>query len=399
MTNLTEIVKTLEGIVGHPLELQYFKASSKVIEKNSNTPIYLINKGICKVFIYNSKGDEIELGDFGTGCILGEMSNFNHTSTSADVLATTDVEVYVIPPEHYLALWSISPEVSHQLYCQMCQRLSNTNENLLQNVNQLVDLQTRLEEKVDEQVQSIRDKNEELLKKQDELIQLIETRDSFLNMAIHDLRSPLSIIKGYLDLLQSGELSDRHRQEALKILMKNTSGMLFLVNDLLGISKINRHKMSLDLDFMDIQPLLKDLVNGAKILSDQKDMILKLDMMEPLPYITVDHRRLSEIIHNLLSNAIKFTARGKKITLKVYPTAKDLVFEVTDQGQGIPETELPKLFKSFERISTKATEGEACTGLGLAIVKRLVELHEGQVEVKSTFGLGSTFSFTIPRKT
>ena len=399
MIDLTKIVDDLEKRIGRTLETRSFSRGEKVISKGSSTPIILIKSGLCNVSIENCKGEPIHLGDVGPGSALGDMSNFNHTITSADVIALANTEVYVLPFEDFLSLWDISPEVSHQLYRQMCQRLSNTNENLLEQVNLLVEFKSKLEEKVDEQVQRIRENNEELLNKQHELLKLIETRDKFLNMAIHDLRSPLSIIKGYLELLQSDELDVKQRQDVFKILMNNTSGMLYLVNDLLGISKINSQKMTLELELTDVVPLLQDLINGAKILAARKEMDLILDIPDHCPFVLVDPRRISEILHNLLSNAIKFSERRKSVTVKVSCKSQELLFEVIDQGQGIPLNEQSRLFIGFERISTKATEGEPCTGLGLAIVKRLVELHGGVAQVKSEVGHGSIFSFTIPIKT
>ena len=398
MIDLAKIVADLENRIGKSLEVRYFAPGDKVINKGTATPIILIKSGICNVSIDNCKGEAIHLGEVGVGSALGDMSNFNQTLASADVIAYSATEVYVLPFEDFLCLWSISPEVSHQLYRQMCQRLSNTNANLMEQVNLLVDFKSRLEEKVDEQVQSIREKNEELLQQHQELIELIETRDKFLNMAIHDLRSPLSIIKGYLDLLRSDEMDVPQQQQVLNILEKNTSGMLYLVNDLLGISKINHQKMHLELELVDVEILLRELIDGAKILADRKDMKLCLDIPSTLPMLVVDPRRLLEILHNLLSNAIKFSERGKTVVVKGSVNLKEFLFEVIDQGQGIPKEELSRLFIGFERISTKATEGEPCTGLGLAIVKRLVELHGGSVSVRSELGVGSNFSFTLPMR-
>ena len=398
MIDLSKIIADLENKIGKSLEIRCFSPGDRVISKGTVTPIILIKSGLCKVSLDNCKGEAIHLGEVGAGSALGDMSNFNNTVTSADVIALTATEVYVLPFDDFLALWSISPEVSHQLYRQMCQRLSNTNENLLAQVNLLVDFKSRLEEKVDEQVQSIREKNGELLQQHQELLELIETRDKFLNMAIHDLRSPLSIIKGYLDLLKSDDLDSPQQQQVLNILERNTLGMLYLVNDLLGISKINHQKMHLDLELVDLEILLRELIDGARILADRKDMKLWLDIPPKLPMIVVDRRRILEILHNLLSNAIKFSERGKTVSVKVSVNLGEFLFEVIDQGQGIPKEELPRLFIGFERISTKATEGESCTGLGLAIVKRLVELHGGRVRVQSEVGQGSNFSFTLPMR-
>jgi signal transduction histidine kinase len=175
--------------------------------------------------------------------------------------------------------------------------------------------------------------------------------------------------------------------------------MLSLVNDLLGISKINSMHMTLEKNLMDITPLLKEEGLGESIIAKQKDIELIIDIEPQLPKVNVDPRRISEVLQNLLSNAIKFTERGQKVYLKAWHQDDDVLIEIKDEGQGIPKEEIPKLFNSFENISTKATEGEASTGLGLSIVKKLVELHDGTVSVKSKKDHGSTFTVSIPMNT
>ena len=251
---------------------------------------------------------------------------------------------------------------------------------------------------MNDQLLAIREINNSLKEKNDSLKQLMESRDSFLNMAIHDLRSPLSIIKGYLDLLEQDNMDASSMMHVKRVIEKNTNNMLSLVNDLLGISKINSTHMTLERKLTDLTPLLKEEVLGESIIAKQKDIELLVDLELNLPHAHVDPRRISEILQNLLSNAIKFTERGKKVHLKAWSKDDHLVFEVKDEGQGISAEDMPKLFKSFERISTKATEGEASTGLGLSIVKKLVELHGGFVSVMSQPDEGSTFTVQLPLK-
>lgn len=392
----SELIHQLEDKLRHSLKVVKHYTGETFIKEGNNTPVYIIKSGTCRVFLKNKHGGEVVLGAFGPGNTLGDMSKLNKTMASANVSAQTDIELYELNDDEFDLLWQISPEVSKQLYTKMCQRLTTTNEHLAKNVNDLIQLRGELQVQVDEQVKDIKDINASLQQKNDEMAQLMSTRDNFLNMAIHDLRSPLSVIKGYLELLHPENLDSMAFDHVKGILEKNTVNMLSLVNDLLGISKLNSIQLRLDLEEIDLTPVIIDEILGQAIIAKQKDIIIHSDLPDHLPKIKIDTRRFSEILQNLLSNAIKFTERGKQVFVHTRHDQDNLYIEVRDEGQGIPKEDLPKLFKSFEPISTKATEGELSTGLGLSIVKKLVELHDGIVSVQSEVGQGTTFTVSLP---
>ena len=396
MDDTEQLISALETRSGKKIEVIKNYAGEVFIEEGSHTPVYIIKSGTCRVFLKDQLGGEVVLGVFGPGSTLGDISRLNDQSASANMVAQTDIELYLLCEENFELLWDISPQTSKELYAKMCQRLTNTNENLGKNVNELIQLKRQLQIQVNAQLQSIQEKNEALKEKNESLSLLMETRDNFLNMAIHDLRSPLSIIKGSLELLEHHSMEPSSLEHIKSVIERNTNNMLSLVNDLLGISKINSMQMSLEKTTVDIEPLLREEVLGQPIIARQKDIEILMNLQSNLPKLHVDSRRISEILQNLLSNAIKFTERGQKIFLKAWGGANHFFIEVKDEGQGIPAEEIPKLFKSFERISTKATEGEASTGLGLSIVKKLVELHDGHISVESQPDVGSTFTVQLP---
>jgi signal transduction histidine kinase len=396
MNQLERLIQQLEEKTGTPIKTAKFYCGEVFIKEGKFTPVYFIKSGSCRIFLKDQFGGEVILGIFSAGSTLGDVSKLNQTAASANVAAQSDIELYQLENEHFDVLWSVDSDTSKQLYAQMCMRLTNTNENLGKNVNELVKLKMELQEKIDAQVADIQGINNSLKEKNEELKTLVSTRDQFLNMAIHDLRSPLSIIKGYLELLNHQNMSPSSIQHVSQVIEKNTTHMLALVNDLLGISKLNSISMTLEKEEVNMSCLLLDETQGQNIIASQKDIQLHIDIPQQLPHIIGDPRRLTEVFQNLLSNAIKFTERGKHIYVSTKTTPRELVISIKDEGQGIPSHELPKLFKSFERISTKATEGEASTGLGLSIVKKLIELHDGSVHVESEIGKGSTFTVQLP---
>ena len=141
---------------------------------------------------------------------------------------------------------------------------------------------------------------------------------------------------------------------------------------------------------------LQEIWESNQLLAKTKSIDLKLTLKEPMPSVSFDAERISQVVTNLVSNAIKYSHPETTVTLSATTSGSRLQISVTDQGQGIPEDELPNLFKDFGRTSVKPTGGERSIGLGLAIVRRLVEAHGGRVWVRSEVGQGSTFCFSLP---
>ena len=398
MYDIEKVIQRLEQILGHPLEELTFQPGDLMIQKDQHTPIYLILQGRCKVYINDSRGGEIPLGSFGAGVTLGDMSNVSQTVASANVVAETAMKVNLVPREAFLSLWDKSPEISRDLYRHMCDRLQSTNTHLATKVNKLIDLKMDLQQKVDSQVSDLRIKNDELEEQHRELNSIMKERDRFLNMAIHDMRSPLSIIQGYIGLLQAEGGAGVDRDKVLEIIDKNCSNMLALIGDMLGVATVHSSSLQLDLHREDPTPIIASVVDGQRILAKNKGITIEFTPpATPLP-LNIDHRRFREILDNLVSNAIKFSNGGTTITVSVekLDENKGIRFSVRDQGLGIPEEHLDHVFRSFQKIGNEPTAGETSTGLGLSIVKRLVDLHDGEVAVESRVGEGSSFSFTLP---
>ena len=396
MLDLEAIIQRIIQVTGKEPDLKTIPINSTFIKMGERTKVYLINAGRCRVFLEDSHGGEILLDQCGAGTVLGDMSSINGSDASACVRAETEMQVYEMEEEAFSAVWDLSPEMSRELYKSMCSRLTRTNHHLSEKVDELLDLRQKFTLQLEDQVSDLKMKNDELEQKHRELVTFAKTQDQFMNMAVHDLRSPLNILKGYCELLESGLIEGEEKGLAMEVMDKNISSMLGLVNDLLGVAKINSRSLKLNVSPLNLNRVIDLIIAGQGILAKKKEIVIENFLSKDLPEVLADEHRVHEILQNLISNAIKFSPRGKKIEVSHKLFGAKVEISVRDEGLGIPRAEQGLLFRSFEKISTKATEGEPSTGLGLSIVKRLVELHGGDVGVESEEGKGSRFFFTLP---
>ena len=231
-----------------------------------------------------------------------------------------------------------------------------------------------------------------------QLVELNELKNKFLGIAAHDLRNPISVVKGYVaiflgDLL--GEIPPQQRT-ILQKMNKACENMLTLIDDLLDVSAIESGNLNLEKKSVDLADYLRECHTTNAMLAQAKSIELNLSLESELPKVRIDPNRMGQVINNLVANAIKFSHPDTAITLGARAKTKEVEVFVSDQGQGIPEEDMPKMFKEFARASVRPTAGERSTGLGLAISKKIVEAHGGRIRVHSEVGAGSTFSFTLP---
>ena len=239
----------------------------------------------------------------------------------------------------------------------------------------------------------------DLQKKNYKLEQTIKERDRYVGMAAHDLRNPLGAISGIASLLleeEFGELNEEQR-ESLQMMKDSAEHMLEIVGSMLEISKQQTGTLELNWEDADLMELVdRSIAVNRPIARRKKIEIVKEIEMESLS-LRIDRVKITQVIDNLLSNAVKYSHPDTTVTLRVNTADSMVTTEVADQGQGIPEDEIPKLFEPFSRVkSVRSTGGEKSTGLGLAICRKIVEGHGGTIEVESEWGAGSIFRFTLP---
>ena len=249
-----------------------------------------------------------------------------------------------------------------------------------------------------EALRALRESQSQLLDRNTTLEALNEQKNRLLGMAAHDLRNPLGVILAYSDFLETeaSAVLDADQRDFVSTIKSTSEFMLNLINDLLDVSTIESGRLHLDPAPTDLNELVRHNVSRNRVLAQQKRIELDFEDAEKLPPLTLDCGKIEQVLNNLIGNAVKYSHPDTRVTVRIARDETLVTVSVADQGQGIPEEDLPKLFKAFGRTSVQATAGEQSTGLGLAIVRKIVEGHGGAMSVQSCVGKGSTFSFTLP---
>jgi signal transduction histidine kinase len=232
-----------------------------------------------------------------------------------------------------------------------------------------------------------------------QLAELERLRAEFVGVASHELKTPINVIVGYLELLQEGiygELTPKQK-EILQTINKQANTLTRLVKRLLDISRFEASGGKIEVRQVDLRRFLNTLESSFSVLANQRDISFTVEHREGLPAkVYWDEDRINEVLGNLLSNAFKFTPRGGKVALSVAPLDGKVVITVADTGAGISAEQLPHIFDKFFQADNQAQAAVKGTGLGLAIAKEIVEAHGGQTTVDSRVGEGTTFVVTLP---
>jgi signal transduction histidine kinase len=233
----------------------------------------------------------------------------------------------------------------------------------------------------------------------DELKRLDQAKSEFLSIASHELRTPMTSIKGSLALLASGVVGqlDIGSLRLIKIAEGETDRLIRLINDLLDLAKIESGGLPLNLEWVQWDEFCSKTLEGLAGLAHKTDVRLEQASL-PTVEVSIDRDRLQQVLTNLVSNAIKFSPRGTavRVTLSRAKTG-ELVVSVTDSGPGIKPEDRELIFEKFRQGATVSNPLVKGTGLGLAIAKALVAEHGGSIGVESTMGVGSTFWFSLPQ--
>lgn len=232
-----------------------------------------------------------------------------------------------------------------------------------------------------------------------QLGELERLRAEFVSVASHELKTPINVIIGYLELLQEGIYGDLtpKQKEILQTINKQSQTLTRLIKRLLDISRFEASGGKLEVRQVDLRRLLTTLESSFSVLAMQRDIVFSVDHGQDLPAkVHWDEDRINEVLGNLISNAFKFTQRGGKVALTVAAIDDKVVTTINDTGAGISEEQLPHIFDKFFMGDNQAQAATKGTGLGLAIANEIVEAHGGQITVESRVGEGTTFVVTLP---
>ena len=210
----------------------------------------------------------------------------------------------------------------------------------------------------------------------------------------HELRTPLSNIRGYLEAARDGVI--KSDADTIRSLEEEAILLSQLVDDLQELALAEAGELKLDIQAEDIAELINQAVAAVRAQAAAKGVSVSIDLPDKLPSVNIDCHRTSQVLRNLLDNAVAHTAKGDTIMVTAWQQANRVKVSVTDTGEGISAEELPNIFERFYRVDKSRTRATGGSGLGLTIAKRLVEAHGGTIEAQSELGKGSRFDFTLP---
>jgi len=230
------------------------------------------------------------------------------------------------------------------------------------------------------------------------LKKLDELKSNFLNVTSHELRTPITPIKGYLQMLLKQKIGyiTEEQKKILKIIQRNTNRLDHLIQDLLDVSRLESGTMKFIPEKTDVRVLLRETVETMQASADLKNIKINTELKDYMPELTIDKERIKQVIMNLLSNAIKFSPDNSSINVRAKKEEDVVLFEVQDFGRGIPEDKQIKIFETFYQVDSGKDRKFGGVGLGLSISQGIVNAHGGEIWVDSILGKGSTFGFTLP---
>ncbi|HNX68909.1 MAG TPA: hybrid sensor histidine kinase/response regulator [Candidatus Omnitrophota bacterium] len=229
------------------------------------------------------------------------------------------------------------------------------------------------------------------------LKELDEKKDAFVGNVSHELKSPLAIIKGFLENIRDGICgpTTESQRDAVTIMLRTVERLSRLIKDILDLSQIAAGKMKMSIAEVDLCGVLRSVHQSFALEASKKKIDFKVEVPAQPVLLSGDQDRLTQVVVNLVSNALKYTPEERKVIMRLSTRDHEVRVEVEDTGGGISDENKEKIFDKFERILTEKKEG---TGLGLSIAKDIVDLHGGRIWLESKIGKGSKFIFILPSK-
>ncbi|MBN2635177.1 MAG: hybrid sensor histidine kinase/response regulator [Prolixibacteraceae bacterium] len=260
-------------------------------------------------------------------------------------------------------------------------------------MKKLEDINLQLEEKVKARTRELETANQKLTA-------LNIEKNKYVGMVAHDLRNPIGIALSFSDLLinEFDSLSKTEIVDFSKIINERCSFAVNLISQFLDVSKIEAGTFELNLEKHNYVDFVKNVVGRNSLLAKNKSQKISFKTDIPEIEFAFDKDKIEQVLSNIISNAIKFSMPYKKISVEIYVENGNVITRVIDEGQGIPKGEIEHIFNPYLATSVKSTAGEKSTGLGLAIVKKIVDAHQGEIKVESSFGKGSVFTVILPKK-
>ncbi len=225
---------------------------------------------------------------------------------------------------------------------------------------------------------------------------LEKMRSDFVANVSHELRTPLTTVRGYTETILNEKLSGEQLEEFLIIIERETKRLSSLIDDLLDLSKIENEKAYVKKNKVKLMDLVTEVLERFKNLEEEIKLNIEGDSIDSALEVTGNREWLCQAMVNIIENSIKYGADDGRVTIKIYPEGNKAVIEISDNGPGIPEADLPYVFERFYRVDKGRSRKSGGTGLGLSIVKHIMEAHEAEYSLESKDKMGTLFRFKLP---
>lgn len=258
-------------------------------------------------------------------------------------------------------------------------------------IQQVKDLNANLQQRIDDATSELRKSNAQLQR-------LDEAKDEFISMASHQLRTPLTSIKGYIDMVlegDAGEIDDMQRH-LLSEAFSSSERMVHLINDFLNVSRLQTGKFIIEKVPTDMAKLVRQEVDLLEVNAHQRQMTFDLKLGKTIPKLMVDEGKIRQVVMNFLDNSLYYSHADTAIVVRLKAKDGQLELTVKDTGIGVPEKEQMHLFTKFYRASNARRQRPDGTGVGLFLAKKVITAHGGRILFRSEEGKGSTFGFVLP---
>ncbi len=257
-------------------------------------------------------------------------------------------------------------------------------------------------EDMQETSENLKQTQEKIKIQNKDLKKLNDIKSAFLNITSHELRTPMSSIKGYIQMMIKGNLGkiNDEQKSALDVVQRNATRLDNLIQDILDISRLESGTMKFVPEEAEIPVMIKEIDETMKSSASLKQITIKTEVTGKIPKLIIDRDRIKQVVINLLNNAIKFSPEKSELNLRVKPDKENILFEVQDHGRGVPKDKQERIFETFFQVDSGSDVKFGGAGLGLAISRGIIIAHGGNIWVESEGkpGKGSTFKFTLPKK-
>lgn len=258
-------------------------------------------------------------------------------------------------------------------------------------MEEINELNKSLQRRIDEATKELRFSNRQLQR-------LDEAKNEFISMASHQLRTPLTSIKGYLDMMLEGDLGkiSPTQRAVLQEAFSSSERMVRLINDFLNVSRLQTGHFTIDKQKVDLAQILRDEISLLQVVADQRSVELNVKIDKNIPSVAVDSEKLRQVMLNMIDNAIYYSNPHTKVMIALKNASKNIEFTVKDSGIGVPKSEQASLFSKFFRGANARKRRPDGTGVGLFLAKKVILSHDGEMIFESEEGKGSTFGFKLP---